>query len=74
MASLERKSDVILEILRYYTDEEGWPLMYLVRQCYCDYYLSYIAKKGMIELRKSFNLKVATENTILMGHIERKEL
>ncbi|KAL0869925.1 hypothetical protein ABMA27_006121 [Loxostege sticticalis] len=46
MASLERKSDVILEILRYYTDEEGWPLMYLVRQCYCDYYLSYIAKKG----------------------------
>ncbi|KAL0820512.1 hypothetical protein ABMA28_006370 [Loxostege sticticalis] len=46
MATLQRKLDVILEIVRYYSDEDGWPLMYLVPECYCNNFLSYITKKG----------------------------
>lgn len=49
IATLERSSDMQLEIMVYYTDEDGRALMYFVRECYSHFYLSYIARHGKLQ-------------------------
>ncbi|CAG9795827.1 unnamed protein product [Diatraea saccharalis] len=45
-ATLQRRADVILETqLKNYIDKDGTPLLYLIDQCFSDYYLSYITRK-----------------------------
>ncbi|RVE52717.1 hypothetical protein evm_002590 [Chilo suppressalis] len=45
-ATLQRIPDVILETMRLnQIDRDGMPLLYLIDQCFCNYYVTYITRK-----------------------------
>ncbi|KAJ8717915.1 hypothetical protein PYW07_005845 [Mythimna separata] len=48
VATIDRKLDVEMAIQKEYSDEYGSPLIDIVDECFYTYYLSYIARAGVI--------------------------
>ncbi|XP_052755830.1 uncharacterized protein LOC113521838 isoform X2 [Galleria mellonella] len=47
-ATLQRRSDINLEIIENYTDKDGRPFLYVIDECFCNLYLSYIVKSEFL--------------------------
>lgn len=54
-ASLGRRSDMILQTMKYYTDSKGQPLLHVVEECFRGYLLAFIANRGKFLTKVKYN-------------------
>ncbi|XP_026763295.2 uncharacterized protein LOC113521839 [Galleria mellonella] len=48
MAMIRRRIDITLEILVNHTDKDGRPSLYVINDCFRNFYLSYIVRSGFL--------------------------